>query len=135
MLFLSHTVTEFIRGWILVHMGARVNIAVISEFLMKLMRLPLSYFSSRNLGDVLQRVADHNKIEEFLTAHSINIVFAMLNLFVFSIIMGLYSGLIFTIFLVGSIASIAWFSLFLYKRKVLDYQQFGQQRANQNAIV
>ena len=135
MLFLSRTVTEFIRGWILVHMGARVNIAVISEFLMKLMRLPLSYFSSRNLGDVLQRVADHNKIEEFLTAHSINIVFAMLNLFVFSIIMGLYSGLIFTVFLVGSLASIVWVSLFLNKRKVLDYQQFGHMRANQNAIV
>ena len=135
MLFFSRTATEFIRGWILVHMGARINIAVISEFLMKLMRLPLSYFSSRNLGDVLQRVSDHNKIEEFLTSHSINIVFSLLNLIIFSIIMATYSGAIFIIFFFGSLASIGWVMLFLNRRKVLDYQQFTQMRANQNAIV
>ena len=135
MLFLSRTATEFIRGWIMVHMGTRINIAVLSEFLIKLMRLPLSYFSSRNLGDVLQRVADHNKIEEFLTSHSINIVFALLNLVIFSIIMALYSGPIFVVFFFGSLASIGWVMLFLNRRKALDYQQFAQMKANQNAIV
>jgi len=134
-LFLSRTSTELIRGWILVHMGTRINIAVISEFLMKLMKLPLSYFNSRNLGDVLQRVSDHSKIEEFLTSHSINIVFAMLNLIVFSIIMAVYSGTVFAVFLLGSLASIGWVLPFLNKRKVLDYQQFTQMSANQNSIV
>lgn len=134
-LFVSRAATEFIRGWILVHMGTRINIAVISEFLMKLMRLPLSYFNSRNLGDVLQRVADHNKIEEFLTSHSINIVFALLNLIIFSIIMAVYSGTIFAIFFFGSLASIGWVIPFLNRRKVLDYQQFSQMSANQNSIV
>ena len=134
-LFLSRTTTEFIRGWILVHMGTRINIAVISEFLMKLMKLPLSYFNSRNLGDVLQRVSDHSKIEEFLTSHSINIVFAMLNLLVFSIIMAVYSGTIFVVFLLGSLAAIGWVLPFLNKRKVIDYQQFSQMSANQNSIV
>ncbi len=135
MLFLSRTATEFIRGWILAHMGTRINIAVISEFLMKLMRLPLSYFSRRNLGDVLQRVSDHQKIEEFLTSHSINIVFAVLNLIIFSIIMGIYSGTIFAIFFIGSLLSIGWVLLFLRRRKALDYEKFGQMKANQNAIV
>ncbi len=135
MLFLSRTATEFIRGWILVHMGTRINIAVISEFLMKLLALPLSYFSSRNLGDVLQRVSDHNKIEEFLTSHAINIVFALLNLIIFSIIMAIYSGAIFAVFFFGSLASIGWVLLFLNRRKILDYQQFHQMRANQNTIV
>lgn len=135
MLFFSRTATEFIRGWILVHMGTRINIAVISEFLMKLMRLPLSYFNNRNLGDVLQRVSDHNKIEEFLTSHSINIIFAMLNLIIFSIIMAIYSGSIFAVFFFGSILSIIWVFLFLNKRKILDYQQFKQMSGNQNAIV
>jgi len=134
-LFISRISTEFIRGWILVHMGARINIAVISEFLMKLMRLPLSYFNSRNLGDILQRVADHNKIEEFLTSHSISIIFSMLNLLVFSIIMAVYSGLIFAIFLCGSLASVVWVTFFLNRRKVLDYQQFSHMTANQNSIV
>jgi ATP-binding cassette subfamily B protein len=135
MLFFSRTATEFIRGWILVHMGTRINVAVISEFLMKLMRLPLSYFNSRNLGDILQRVSDHNKIEEFLTSHSINIIFAMLNLIVFSIIMAIYSGLIFVIFFFGSILSIIWVTLFLNRRKTLDYQNFTLMSSNQNAIV
>lgn len=134
-LFLSRTSTEFIRGWIVAHMGSRINIAVISEFLMKLMRLPLSYFSSRNLGDVLQRVSDHSKIEEFLTSHSIKIVFSLLNLIIFSIIMAVYSGTIFAIFFFGSLASIGWVLPFLNRRKVLDYQHFTQMRANQNSIV
>lgn len=135
MLFFSRTATEFIRGWILVHMGTRINIAVISEFLMKLMRLPLSYFNRRNLGDVLQRVADHNKIEEFLTSHSINIVFALLNLVIFSVIMAIYSSTIFFIFFFGSLASIGWVLLFLNRRKTLDYEKFAQMKDNQNAIV
>lgn len=134
-LFLSRTTTEFIRGWIMVHMGTRINIAVISDFLMKLMKLPLSYFNSRNLGDVLQRVSDHSKIEKFLTSHSINIVFAMLNLFMFSIIMAVYSGTIFAIFFIGSLAAIGWVFPFLNKRKILDYQRFTQMSANQNSIV
>ncbi|MFT6331059.1 MAG: ATP-binding cassette subfamily B protein [Bermanella sp.] len=134
-LFVSRTSTEFIRGWIMVHMGTRINIAVISEFLMKLMRLPLSYFNSRNLGDVLQRVADHSKIEEFLTSHSINIVFSLLNLIIFSIIMAVYSSTIFMVFFFGSLASIGWVIPFLNRRKVLDYQHFTQMTANQNAIV
>lgn len=135
MLFFGRTASEFIRGWILVHMGTRINIAVLSDFLMKLMRLPLSYFSNSNLGDVLQRVSDHKKIEEFLTSHSISIVFALLNLIIFSIIMAIYSGAIFAIFFFGSIAAVGWVLLFLNKRKVLDYQQFTQMSANQNAIV
>lgn len=134
-LFISKLATEFIRGWILVHMGTRVNIAVISDFLMKLMRLPLSYFSSRNLGDILQRISDHNKIEEFLTSHSITLVFSLINLVVFSVIMMTYDITIFAIFLFGSIASVGWVTLFLKKRRKLDNQQFSQMTANQNAIV
>jgi ATP-binding cassette subfamily B protein len=135
MLFLSRTSVEFIRGWILVNMGTRINIAIVSEFLLKMMRLPLSFFGSKNLGDVLQRISDHQKIEEFLTSHSINIVFSMLNLLVFSAIMASYSTTIFLVFFIGSILSIVWVALFLNKRKVLDYQNFSQMSANQNNIV
>ncbi|WP_269517554.1 peptidase domain-containing ABC transporter [Alteromonas sp. BMJM2] len=134
-LFVSKLANEFIRGWILVHMGTRVNIAVISEFLMKLMRLPLSYFSSRNLGDILQRISDHNKIEEFLTSHSITLVFSMINLIVFSAIMMTYNTTIFAIFFIGSVISIIWVTLFLKRRRALDNQQFAQMSANQNAVV
>jgi ATP-binding cassette subfamily B protein len=135
MLFLSRTSVEFIRGWILVNMGARINVAVVSEFLLKMMRLPLSFFGSKNLGDILQRISDHQKIEEFLTSHSINIIFSMLNLLIFSAIMASYSGAIFLVFFIGSVLSIVWVALFLNKRKVLDYQNFNHMSANQSNIV
>lgn len=134
-IFISRTATEFIRGWVLLHMGTRINIAVISDFLVKLTRLPLSYFSQKNLGDVLQRISDHSKIEEFLTAHSLSVLFSLFNLTVFSFILASYSSKIFLVFLLGSVASIIWVSLFLNKRKVLDYQQFDQLAANQNNVV
>lgn len=135
MLFFGKTSVEFIRGWILVHIGTRINVAVVSEFILKLTRLPLSFFNRRNLGDVLQRIADHRKIEEFLTSHAISIVFSLLNLVVFSFIMITYSWTIFLIFLTGSILSVYWVIMFLNKRKVLDYEQFEAMTDNQNNIV
>ena len=135
LLFLSRTTADFIRGWILVHIGTRVNVAVLSEFLMKLMRLPLSYFDRRNLGDVLQRIGDHTKVEEFLTSHSIAVAFSMVNLIVFSAVMALYSRTIFLIFFVGSLLSIAWVTLFLNRRKILDRLQFARMSESQSAIV
>lgn len=134
-LFFSRTANDFLRGWILVHVGARVNVAVISEFLAKLMRLPLSYFSRRNLGDVLQRINDHHKIEEFLTSHSIGIVFSLLNLAAFGLIMAMYSGTIVAVFLLGTALSFGWVALFLARRRALDYRQFQEMSANQNCIV
>lgn len=134
-LFLSRTAADFIRGWILVHIGTRVNVAVLSEFLMKLMRLPLSYFDRRNLGDVLQRIGDHSRIEEFLTAHSIAVAFSMVNLVVFSFVMAVYSPAIFWVFLGGSLLSIAWVTLFLNRRRILDRLQFSRMSESQSAVV
>ncbi|MDO6428884.1 peptidase domain-containing ABC transporter [Thalassotalea sp. 1_MG-2023] len=134
-LFLSRTASEFIRGWILVHLGTRVNVSVLSEYLLKLIRLPLSFFDNRNLGDILQRVGDHKKIESFLTDHSLNVFFSLLNLIVFGAVMAIYSLPIFIIFGLGSILSIAWVTLFLKKRKLLDYQKFSQMSNNQNALL
>ncbi len=135
LLFLSRTAADFIRGWILVHIGTRVNVAVLSEFLMKLMRLPLSYFDRRNLGDVLQRIGDHTKVEEFLTSHSIAVAFSMVNLIVFSVVMALYSRTIFLVFSIGSLLSIGWVTLFLNRRKILDRLQFARMSESQSAIV
>lgn len=134
-LFLSKTSVEFIRGWILAYLGTRINVSVVSEFLLKLTRLPLSFFSRRNLGDVLQRIADHKNIEEFLTSHTMTIVFSLVNLVVFSAIMIAYSWSIFVIFLCGSALSLFWATLFLNKRKTLDYRRFEAMRGNQNTLV
>ncbi|MEO1035397.1 MAG: peptidase domain-containing ABC transporter [Pseudomonadota bacterium] len=134
-LFASKAATEFIRGWIVVHVGTRVNISLIADFLAKLTRLPMSQFGRTNLGDMLQRIHDHKKIEEFLTFHTVNTLFSLLNLVFFSIVMAVYSGTIFAIFLFGSAASIVWVLLFLNRRKVLDYRQFHHMANNHDAIV
>ena len=134
-LFFSRTANEFIRGWILVHLGTRVNISVLSEYLLKLVQLPLSFFDNSNMGDILQRVGDHKKIEDFLTDHSITVFFSLLNLIVFGCVMAVYSFTIFFIFMAGSLLSIGWVLLFLNKRKVLDHQKFAQMSNNQNALL
>jgi ATP-binding cassette subfamily B protein len=135
LLFLSKTVAEFIQGWIVAHIGSRVNYLVVADYLSKLLNLPLSFFDRRNLGDVLQRVLDHRKIEEFLTSQSIMILFSILNIIIFSIVMSIYSLLIFGVFLAASLFSIGWATLFLNRRKILDYDWFNESTRNHSSIV
>jgi len=135
MLFLSRTSVEFIRGWILLHLGTRINISILSVFLMKLMRLPLAFFDGKHLGDLLQRIGDHNRIETFLTSETLNTLFSLINLIVFGIILWFYSTAIFTIFFSGSVLSFIWIFIFLRKRAELDYKRFNQMSENQSNLV
>ena len=102
MLSFSSSAVEFIRGWILLHLGTRINIALISDFLVKMMKLPMGYFDTKMTGDILQRINDHTRIQNFLTGSSLSVVFSMFNLLVFSIVLLLYNGMIFLIFMGGS---------------------------------
>jgi len=135
MLFLSRTSIEFIRGWILLHLGTRVNISILSVFLMKLMKLPLSFFDGKHLGDLLQRIGDHRRIESFLTSQTLNVLFSMVNLLVFGAVLLHYSRAIFTVFLIGSVTSFIWIFLFLRKRGELDFKRFDQMSENQTNLV
>lgn len=135
MLTFSSTAVSFIRGWILLHLGTRINISLISDFLAKLMKLPMGYFDTKMTGDILQRINDHSRIQSFLTGSSLNILFSMFNILVFGLILALYSGSIFLIFSIGSIIYIAYVWLFLKKRAELDHKRFAQQSANQSSVV
>ena len=135
MLFFSQTVIGFIRSWILLHIGARVNISLISDFLLKLMKLPISYFDTKMTGDIMQRINDHHRIEQFLTASSLNIIFSVFNMILFGGVLYFYSSSIFLVFLTGSVLYILWIVLFLKKRKEIDYKQFNQSSQNQSKIV
>jgi ATP-binding cassette subfamily B protein len=126
MLTLSSSAVEFIRGWILLHLGTRINIALISDFLIKLMRLPMGYFDTKMTGDILQRIGDHSRIQSFLTNSSLSILFSLFNLVIFGIILCLYSLKIFGIFLIGSILYFLWVWLFMNKRAELDHKNFAQ---------
>jgi len=134
-LIAGRTSIEFIRSWILLHMSTRINISLISDYLIKLMRLPARFFDSKMTGDILQRIGDHSRIESFLTQSTLGIVFSIFNLFIFSVVLAIYNLKILGIFLFGSLLYIGWIILFLRKRRELDQRRFIQLSDNQNSII
>ena len=135
MLSFSSSAVEFIRGWILLHLGTRINIALISDFLIKLMKLPMEYFDTKMTGDILQRINDHTRIQNFLTGSSLSVVFSTFNIVVFGIVLLLYNWMIFLIFMGGSVLYVTYVWLFMKKRAELDHKRFAQQSANQSTVV
>jgi ATP-binding cassette subfamily B protein len=134
-LTLSQTANGLLRNWISLHVTSRVSISLISDFLIKLMKLPISFFDVKLVGDIMQRIGDHNRIRIFLTDSLISIIFAVITLVMYTIIMATYNLGILGIFLVGSAMYIGWVVLFLKRRRELDYKRFQQSAANQSNIV
>ncbi len=134
-LILSQMGIDFIRRWILLHVSTRINIALISDFLSKLMRLPVGFFDTKLTGDILQRIGDHRRIESFLTTSSLTILFSMINLLVFAILMAIYSLKILLIFITGALLYFAWIYLFMKRRRSLDQKYFGKMAENQSKLI
>jgi len=134
-LIISRMGIDFIRRWILLHLSTRINIALISDFLVKMMKLPVGFFDTKLTGDILQRVSDHRRVESFLTTSSLTILFSMMNLLVFAVILAIYSIKILLIFLAGSAAYFTWISLFMKKRRTLDHKYFSKQAENQSKLI
>ena len=133
-LFISKTSVEIIRSWILLHVTSRINIYLISDFLLKLMRLPIAFFDSKNTGDIMQRIFDHNRIQSFLSSTTLNTLFSTFNLIIFGFILAFYDISIFAVFFTGSFLYVTWTILFLKKRKELDYKRFDQSSNNQSNL-
>lgn len=135
MLVLSRASVDFIRRWILLHISTRVNISLLSDFLIKLMHLPMSFFETKMTGDLLQRINDHERVERFLTAQSLTVLFSAFSFVIFGGVLLYYNRLIFLIFLLGSTLYAAWVFLFLKKRRLLDYTYFEQRARNQSKTM
>lgn len=131
----SSSAVGFIRGWILLHLGTRINIALISDFLIKMMRLPMGYFDTKMVGDILQRINDHSRIQSYLTNSSLSILFSIFNMVIFSVVLFLYSFSIFSIFFLGSALYFGWVWLFMKRRAELDHKSFAQNSANQSNVI
>ena len=132
MLTFSRTAIDFIRRWLLLHISMRINISLVSDFFIKLLKLPMSFFDTKLMGDLMQRMGDHGRVNSFLTGQTLSIAFSLFSFVVFSVVLLLYNGLIFAIFLIGSLLYGLWMMLFLRRRKVLDYELFEQQAINNN---
>ncbi len=131
-LTISRTAIDFIRRWLLLRISMRINISLVSDFFIKLLKLPMSFFDTKLMGDLMQRMNDHSRVNNFLTQQTLNITFAMLTFVVFSVVLFIYNKVVFGIFLMGSVLYGAWMALFLRRRKVLDYELFEQQAINNN---
>ena len=132
MIVVGRTATDFIRRWLLLHISMRINISLVSDFFIKLLRLPMSFFDTKLMGDLLQRIGDHTRVQNFLTGQVLNIIFTFLSFVIFGVVLFIYDPFIFGIFALGSICYGLWITSFLKKRKVLDYELFEQQAVNQN---
>lgn len=134
-LVLSRSAVDFIRRWILLHISTRVNIALLSDFLIKLMRLPMAFFDTKMTGDLLQRIHDHERVERFLTAQTLSVLFSAFSFVVFGGVLLYYNLLICSIFLLGSVGYGVWVFLFLKQRRLLDYTYFEQRSRNQSKTM
>ena len=133
-IFVAKLSVDFIRSWILLHVNTRINIALISDFLAKLMRLPLHFFDTKMVGDIMQRIGDHNRIETFMTGSSISTLFSFVNFIVFGFVLAYYDLTILVLFLVGNGLYVAWILAFMKYRRELDIKRFAQAAGEQSNL-
>ena len=134
-LFFGKTALELIRSWIILHLSTRINISLISDFFIKLMNLPISYFDVRMTGDIMQRINDHHRIERILTTSSLSVLFSVINMFIMGGVLAYYNLKIFAVFFVGSFLYFLWVILFLKRREVLDYKRFAEISQEQSKVI
>lgn len=134
-LFAGRTGLELIRSWILLHLSTRINISLISDFFIKLMNLPISFFDVRMTGDIMQRINDHHRIERILTTSSLNVLFSVINMFIMGGVLAYYNLQIFFVFFAGSLLYFGWITLFLKRREELDYKRFSEVSQEQSKVM
>ena len=135
MMVLSRAAVDFVRRWMLLHISVRVNVSLLSDFLIKLMKLPMSFFDTKMTGDLVQRSHDHERVERFSTAQTLSVIFSAVSFVVFGVVLFYYDWLIFVLFLLGSFFYAMWISLFLKRRRMIDYTYFEQQSRNQSKTM
>lgn len=134
-LFASGLAVGFLRSWIMLHINSRIDIALISDFLMKLMKLPLRYFDTKMTGDIMQRIGDHARIKSFLMDNMMNILFSVVNFFIFAGILGYYHPLILVMFLSGNALHVVWILSFMRYRRELDIRRFNRSASEQSKLI
>ena len=135
MLFTGKMGFDIVRSWIMLHLSTRINISIVSDFFIKLMKLPISFFDTRMTGDILQRIDDHHRIEQLLTNTSLNILFSLVNLIVFSSVLFIYDYRLFLVYLIGATLYMTWILYFFRKRKLLDYEKFAQMSQERSKVI
>lgn len=134
-LVVGQMANNMIRSWLMLHITTRISISLISDFLNKLMQLPIAFFDSKNVGDILQRIRDYSRIQSFLTGSLISTTMAIVTFLIYGIIMSSFHAVILAVFVTGSIAYISWIQVFMKRRRKLDYMQFQEASNNQSNLI
>lgn len=134
MLFFGRTAIEVVRSWLLLHVSTRINISLVTDFFIKLMNLPISFFDTRLTGDITQRILDHKRIEQLLTNNILVTFFSFFNILVFGAVLAYYNMIIFGIFMAGSILNVIWVVSLLKKRRIIDYKKFSARAEEQGKV-
>ncbi len=135
MLFVGSTSVAFIRSWIMLHISTRVNISILTDLLIKIMKLPMGFFDLKTHGDLMQRMSDQQRIEGFLTGSTLNTLFSLVNMLIFGTLLIIYNKLIFFIFFIATILYTGWILLFMQYRRQLDERRFKISSENQTYMV
>jgi len=131
----THLSVDFIRSWIMLHVTTRINISLISDYLVKLTKLPMNFFDSKNVGDIMQRIGDHSRIENFLTGSSLNTLFSLVNFVIFAFVLAYFNLKILGIFLLGNALYVFWVVFFMRYRRAIDHKRFSQAAGEQSNLI
>lgn len=134
-LFLSQTLVSIFREWLLLHITGRFNIKMVSDFLFKMLKLPVNFFDTRNTGEHLQRIQDHSRVQNFVSSSSFNMLYSIILFVIFNFVLAFYNIKIFVVFLIGAIAYVGWTVFFLKKRAELDFKRFDELSQSQTSLV
>ncbi len=135
MLFVGSTSVSFIRSWIMLHISTRVNISILTDLLIKIMKLPMSFFDLKTHGDLMQRMSDQQRIESFLTGNTLNTLFSLVNMLIFGGLLAIYNTTIFIIFFAATVLYTLWILFFMNYRRELDQKRFKISSENQTYMV
>jgi len=135
MLTFSKTVVDFIGSRLLLRISNILNLQILSDFWIKLTKLPVSYFDVHHTGDTLQRIGDHKQIQNFLTGSALNTLFSVFNFVVYAIVLVIYNVELFFVFAIGSIIYFGWIQFFLKIRRKINYQTFYLSAKENNATL
>ena len=134
-LFLSQTLVSIFREWLLLHVSGRFNIKMVSDFLFKMLKLPVNFFDTRNTGEHLQRIQDHTRVQNFVSSSSFNMLYSIVLFVVFNFVLAYYNLTIFVVFFIGAVCYVGWTLFFLKRRAELDFKRFDEQSQSQTSLV
>ena len=134
-LILSKTGFNILRGWLVLHLSLRINFRLIAGFLKKLFALPVPFFETRRIGDILQRISDHHRIESFITGNALSVFISVLTVVVYSVVLASFHALFFGIFCVATTVYAVWIVYFLRARRDIDQERFRYASKDQSLLL